>query len=78
MTEFISWLFAAVQSIEPITRDLIAFGAIFAETSLFLGLIVPGDSVVLVTASSVHNIIDFMGLMLFVIAGSLAGESVGF
>lgn len=78
MTEFISWLFAAVHAIDPLARDFIAFGAIFAETSLFLGLIVPGDSVVLITASSVHNIVDFIGLMLFVIAGSLAGESVGF
>ncbi len=78
MTEFISWLFNAVHSIEPLLRDLIAFGAIFSETSLFLGLIVPGDSVVLITASSLHGIADFMGLMLFVILGSLAGESVGF
>jgi membrane protein DedA with SNARE-associated domain len=78
VTEFITWLFNAVHSIEPLMRDLIAFGAIFSETSLFLGLIVPGDSVVLITASSLQGIADFMGLMLFVILGSLAGESVGF
>ena len=78
MTEFISWLFNAVHAINPLIRDLIAFGAIFSETSLFLGIIVPGDSIVLITASSLHGIADFVGLMLFVIAGSLAGESVGF
>lgn len=59
-------------------RDLIAFGAIFSETSLFLGIIVPGDSIVLITSSSLQNIPDFIGLVLFVILGSLAGESVGF
>ncbi|MCX8529870.1 MAG: DedA family protein [Rhodoluna sp.] len=78
MTEFISWLFNAVHSIEPLMRDLIAFGAIFSETSLFLGIIVPGDSIVLITSSSLQNIPDFIGLVLFVILGSLAGESVGF
>ena len=78
MTEIISWLFGAVHSIHPLLRDLIAFGAIFAETSLFLGLIVPGDSVVLITASSLHGIADFLGLMGFVLLGSLAGETVGF
>lgn len=78
MTEFISWLFNAVHSIDPLMRDLIAFGAIFSETSLFLGIIVPGDSIVLITASSLQNIPDFIGLVLFVILGSLAGESVGF
>lgn len=78
MTEFISWLFNSVHSISPILRDLIAFGAIFAETSLFLGLIMPGDSVVLITASSLHGIGDFMGLLAFVLAGSLLGESLGF
>jgi membrane protein DedA with SNARE-associated domain len=78
MTEFISWLFQTVHAIAPIVRDLIAFGAIFAETSLFLGLLVPGDSAVLITASSLHGIGDFMGLLLFVILGSLLGESLGF
>lgn len=78
MTDFISWLFNAVDSIDPIIRDLIAFGAIFAETSLFLGLVIPGDSVVLIAASSLHGVLDFLGLVGFVLLGSLAGESVGF
>lgn len=78
VTEFLDWLFKAVDSIEPIFRDLIAFGAIFAETSLFLGLIIPGDSIVLIAASSLHGILDFLGLIGFVLLGSLLGESVGF
>jgi membrane protein DedA with SNARE-associated domain len=78
VTDFISWLFNAVDSIDPIIRDLIAFGAIFAETSLFLGLVIPGDSVVLIAASSLHGVLDFLGLVGFVLLGSLAGESVGF
>ena len=78
MSEFIDWLFKAIDSIDPIIRDLIAFGAIFAETSLFLGLIIPGDSVVLISASSLHGVLDFLGLVGFVLLGSLGGESLGF
>lgn len=78
MSDFISWLFNAVDAIPILARDLIAFGAIFAETSLFLGLIIPGDSVVLIAASSLHGVADFLGLVGFVILGSLLGETVGF
>ena len=48
------------------------------ETSLFLGLIVPGDTVVIVAGTAVANYGDFFGLLLAVLFGSLIGESLGF
>ncbi|MFD1722195.1 DedA family protein [Amnibacterium endophyticum] len=49
----------------------------FCETSLFIGLLVPGDTVVLL-ASSGNDGWGQWGLMLAaVVVGSLAGESVG-
>jgi len=67
-----------VQSVSPLLRDLIAGLAIMAETSLFIGLIIPGDTVVLVASSGVTDIPDFFYLLGAVLLGSLIGESLGF
>ena len=48
------------------------------ETSLFVGLIIPGDTVVLVASTGVLDIGDFFLLLGFVLLGSLIGESLGF
>lgn len=50
----------------------------FCETSLFVGLLVPGDSVVLLTATAGRGAAEWVLLVLSVVAGSLAGESIGF
>lgn len=48
------------------------------ETSILLGLIVPGDTVVLVAATAVNGPVEFVSLAVAVVLGSLAGESIGF
>jgi membrane protein DedA with SNARE-associated domain len=48
------------------------------ETSLFVGLVMPGDTVVLVAATGVANLLDFFFLLGAVLLGSLIGESLGF
>jgi membrane-associated protein len=50
----------------------------FCETSLFIGLIVPGDTIVLFTATAGRGAVEWVLLVLAVVAGSLAGETVGF
>jgi membrane-associated protein len=67
-----------VQSVSPLVRDLLAGLAILCETSLFIGLIIPGDTVVLVASTGVTNILDFFYLLGAVLLGSLIGESLGF
>ena len=67
-----------MQSVDPLTRNLLAGLAIMLETSLFVGLVMPGDTVVLVAATGVANLPDFFFLLGAVLLGSLIGESLGF
>jgi membrane-associated protein len=78
MNHFLDWLINSVHTVNWLLRDIIAGFAIMLETSLFVGLIMPGDTVVLVAATGVQNLLDFFGLLGFVLLGSLIGESVGF
>jgi membrane protein DedA with SNARE-associated domain len=74
----IDWLLSSVHQVDGILRDAIAGLAILLETSLFVGLIVPGDTVVLLAATSVSGWFDALGLLGFVLLGSVLGESTGF
>lgn len=75
-----AWLTAALAGLEAIGawRYLVAFVGMFCETSLFVGLVVPGDTIVLVTATANKGAVEWLLLLLVVIAGSLLGESVGY
>ena len=78
MNAFLDWLINHMQGIDPLLRSSLAGLAILAETSLFVGLIIPGDTVVLVTSTGVHNFAEFWLLLGLVLLGSLIGESLGF
>ena len=78
MNEILDWLLNTVQSVDPLTRNLLAGLAIMLETSLFVGLIIPGDTVVLVASTGVLDLGDFFLLLGCVLLGSLIGESFGF
>lgn len=78
MNDILNWLIDTVQSVSPWLRDLLAGLAIMFETSLFIGLIIPGDTVVLVASTGVTDIADFFWLLGAVLLGSLIGESLGF
>lgn len=78
MNDILNWLLDTVQSVSPLLRNLLAGLAILCETSLFIGLIIPGDTVVLVASAGVTDILDFFFLLGSVLLGSLIGESIGF
>ena len=78
MNDILNWLLDTVQSVSPVLRDFLAGLAILCETSLFIGLIIPGDTVVLVASAGVTDIADFFYLLGAVLLGSLIGESLGF
>jgi membrane protein DedA with SNARE-associated domain len=59
-------------------RNLIAGLAIMLETAIFAGLIVPGDTVVLVSSTQVQDWGDFAFLLMAVLTGSLIGETIGY
>lgn len=67
-----------VQSVDPVARTLLAGIGIFLETSILIGLIVPGDTIVLVAATGVQNPVQYVALLVTVVLGALGGESVGF
>lgn len=78
MNDLLSWILDTVQSVDPALRLLLAGVGMLFETSILIGLIVPGDTVVIVTATGVSNGFEFAFLLLAVILGALVGESLGF
>jgi len=76
--DFLGWILATVESVDPILRTLLAGLGMFLETSILVGLVVPGDSIVLVASTAVEGAVEYFALIATVIAASLAGESVGF
>ena len=78
MNAIIDWLINHMQSLDPVLRTGLAGLAIMAETSLFVGLIIPGDTVVLIAATGSHNFGEFWLLLGMVLLGSMIGESIGF
>lgn len=78
MDVFVEWLLDLVQSVDPVLRTLLAGIGIMLETSIFVGLLVPGDSIVLVASTGIDSPRQWAAMMVAVFVGSLAGESVGF
>ena len=78
MNEFLTWLLDAVQSVDPVVRTLLAGVAIMLETSVLIGLVVPGDTVVIVAATAVASPLEGVLLGVAVVLGALVGESIGF
>lgn len=78
MNELLTWVLDAVQSVDPVVRTLLAGVAIMLETSVLIGLVVPGDTVVIVAATAVASPVEGVILGVSVVAGALIGESIGF
>ncbi|PJJ71998.1 membrane protein DedA with SNARE-associated domain [Diaminobutyricimonas aerilata] len=82
VNDILSWILGVVDSVDPVLRIALAGLAILLETSVLIGLVVPGDSVVIVaslaTPNPFDNPVQYLALILVVIAGALAGESIGF
>ena len=78
LNQALLWVLDLVQSIDPIARTLLAGLGMLLETSLFVGLVVPGDTIVLVASTAVDGPVEAIALAVAVIVGSLAGQSIGF
>lgn len=78
MDDLLLWMLDAVQSVDPITRTLIAGLAVMLETSILIGLIVPGDTVVIVASIGIEGPIEAVAMAVTVVIGALVGESIGF
>lgn len=78
MTEFLDDFLGFVADIDPVLRTVLAGIAIMLETSVLVGLIVPGDTVVLIASTGVTTVLQFIAMVIAVIVGALIGESIGF
>jgi len=78
VNDFVQWAIEMVQSVDPVLRTVLAGVAIMLETSILIGLVVPGDTVVLVAAIGVTSWAEGIALGLAVVVGALIGESLGF
>jgi membrane-associated protein len=78
VNEFLTWLLDAVQSVDPVLRTVLAGLAIMLETSVLIGLIVPGDTIVIVAGTAVASPLEGVLLGVSVVLGALIGESIGF
>lgn len=78
MNEVLGWILATVHAVDPALRILLAAVGIFCETSILIGLIVPGDTVVIVAATATTNWVEYLALLIAVVLGALGGESLGF
>jgi membrane protein DedA with SNARE-associated domain len=67
-----------VEGVSPWLRTLIASVAMMLETSILVGLVVPGDTIVIVTATGVTSLLEGIVLGAFVVAGAFAGETIGY
>lgn len=78
MNEYLSWLLDAVQSVDPVLRTVLAGVAIMLETSVLIGLVVPGDTIVIIAGTAVASPLEGVVLIVAVVIGALLGESIGF
>lgn len=78
MNEALTWILDLVQSVDPVVRTLLAGVGMMLETSILVGLIVPGDTIALVASTAVVTPIEYAALVIAVVVGALCGESIGF
>ncbi|TDW31522.1 DedA family protein [Cryobacterium psychrophilum] len=78
MNDVLTWILETVSSVDPVLRTALAGLAMMLETSFLVGLIVPGDTVVIVASTGVANPVEYFSLMIAVICGAVIGESLGF
>jgi membrane-associated protein len=78
VNEFLTWLLDAVQSVDPVLRTVLAGLAIMLETSVLIGLVVPGDTIVIIAGTAVASPLEGVLLVVAVVIGALIGESIGF
>lgn len=78
MTDLLQTLIDVVRDLDPVLRTIVAGIGMLLETSVFIGLIVPGDTIALVSSVGVEGPLQFAMLVVALVVGAVAGESIGF
>jgi membrane protein DedA with SNARE-associated domain len=74
----LTWVLDTVHALGPVPRTLFAGVGILLETSILVGLIIPGDTIVIIASTAVSSPLEYFALILAVILGAFLGESIGF
>jgi membrane protein DedA with SNARE-associated domain len=78
MNDALTWILDIVQNVDPVLRTFLAGIGMLLETSVLVGLIVPGDTIVIVASTGVANWVEYSALVVAVVVGALGGETIGF
>lgn len=78
MNEILDSILDFIESVPPVLRIILTGIAIMLETSVLIGLIVPGDTVVLFSSTGVTTVLQFIFTVVAVVVGALLGSSFGF
>ena len=78
MNEILTSLLDLVRNVDPVLRTVVAGVAMMLETSVLVGLIVPGDTMVIVAGTAVASPVEGVVLAAAIVVGALLGESLGF
>lgn len=78
INDLISWVLDSVASINPIARTLIAGLFIMLETSFLVGLIIPGDTVIVLASTAIEDVPQYIFMIVTVMVFSMLGETLGF
>jgi membrane-associated protein len=78
MSDVIDTLLEALVGLQPAVLYLLTGAFVTLETSLLIGLLLPGDSVVMLAGTTVTGPPRFAAQVLVSTLGSLLGESVGY
>jgi membrane protein DedA with SNARE-associated domain len=78
MPDLVDGLLEALAGLHPSALYVLAGLFTALETSIGIGLLIPGDSVVLLAASTVTTPYRFAALVAVTVLGSVTGESVGY
>lgn len=78
LNDFLTGILDTVRNVDPTLRILLAGLGMFFETSILIGLLVPGDTIVLVASTAIANIGEYIATLIVVVVGALCGESLGF
>jgi len=78
MSELVAGVLDGLAGLQPGVLYLLAGLFTALETAVGIGLLVPGDSVVLLAGTTANTPYRFAALVAVTVLGSLTGESVGY
>ncbi|SJM70533.1 DedA family protein [Gulosibacter sp. 10] len=78
INDLLDWVIGTVQQLDPTLLVVFAGLGVLLETSVLVGLVVPGDTILLVASMGVSDWGLWAAVVLSSIVGALIGESIGY